>query len=356
MMPLQLAARAQGLPPLPDMSMFPPPTGAYQVGRTNYHWIDESRDELNTDEEDQRELMITVWYPADVEEGAEMALYREDLNGPNVEEVLPHFGADSSDPFAMAMADLKTYAYADAPISETESSYPVLTFSHGSGGMPADYSLQILELASHGYVVVGINHTYYSGVSVFPDGRIIGSAFSSGFSESLRIASETTSAEDVSFVIDQLEILNSDDEIFATRLDLEHIGTLGHSMGGAIAVLAASMDPRIQAVVNEDAFINPESYPAIEQPFMFFSAGTDFFPSEGPKYTVIVNGFEHGSFGDFAAFIPEIGTIDSERTVEIVRVYLLTFFDKYLKGVPSELLDGSSNAYPEVTIEAENIE
>jgi hypothetical protein len=116
------------------------------------------------------------------------------------------------------------------------------------------------------------------------------------------------------------------------------------------------MDSRIQAVVNEDAYIMPESYPAIEQQFMFFSAGAPDFPAQGPKYVLVVKGFEHGSFGDFVAYGPGLGSIDGERSVEIVRTFLLDFFDKYLRGEPSELLDGSSDDYPEVAIEASNTE
>ena len=354
---LALVTVAQDTLPIPDISMFPAPTGPYQVGRTSYHWVDETRDELNTDDEDQRELMVTVWYPADVEAGSEMAVYRDDLNVPNVEEVLVHFGVNGVDPFAEALIGLRTYAYEDAPLSEAEASYPVLTFSHGSGGIPQDYSLQILELASHGYIVMAVNHTFYSAVSVFPDGRMIGSVFRRrGFTESVRIEAETVSAEDISFVLDQVESLNADDAKFAGRIDLERVGAVGHSMGGAIVVLAAAMDDRIQAVVNEDAFIKPESYPSIEQPFMFFSTSTEFFPAQGPKYTVIVDAFEHPAFLDFATFVPEFTSLEGERTVEIIRVYLLAFFDKYLKGEPSELLDGNSEDYPEVRIEAENIE
>lgn len=332
--------------------MFPPATGPYQVGRTHYHWIDEARDEPNTVEKDYRELMVTIWYPADLEESAEMAVYREDLNSAKAEEVLDLLGANSDDPFAIALTELKTYAYQDAPVSENESSYPVLTFSHDSGSIPADYSLQLMELASHGYIVVAINHTYYSGVTVFPDGRVIGPVQFG--SEMVRIQSEMRGSVDVLFVLDQLELLNTDNEQFAGRLELEQIGAFGHSMGGAIAVLAASMDTRIKAVVNEDSFIAVESYPAIEQPFMFFSSGiAKSFPAQGPKYIVTVNDFEHPSFTDFVVMIPKLSNIEGKRSAEIVRVYLMTFFNKYLKGEDSELLDGTSDAYPEVTVKAE---
>jgi hypothetical protein len=40
--------------------------------------------------------------------------------------------------------------------------------------------------------------------------------------------------------------------------------------------------------------------------------------------------------------------------VKIINSYMLAFFDEYLKGERSPLLDGSSPNYPEVTIEIRN--
>ncbi|EKD23389.1 MAG: hypothetical protein ACD_82C00074G0002 [uncultured bacterium] len=50
-----------------------------------------------------------------------------------------------------------------------------------------------------------------------------------------------------------------------------------------------------------------------------------------------------GLFGGFG-----VGDIDGFRATEIVNAYLGSFFDKYLKGKPSELLDGKSKKYSEV--------
>jgi len=41
-------------------------------------------------------------------------------------------------------------------------------------------------------------------------------------------------------------------------------------------------------------------------------------------------------------------SLDGFRTVEIVRSYLLDFFNKYLREQPSKLLDGSDEQYPEM--------
>ncbi|MBN1564973.1 MAG: hypothetical protein JXA10_14095 [Anaerolineae bacterium] len=48
-----------------EMIMFRAPSGPYPVGRTLFYWIDEARAEIHTAEQnDVRELMIDVWYPA----------------------------------------------------------------------------------------------------------------------------------------------------------------------------------------------------------------------------------------------------------------------------------------------------
>src|SRR5215831_14100538 len=58
----------------------PPPSGSHGVGRLIYHWTDTSRSEpLSGQKDARREVLIFVWYPAEVDPGAERALY------------LPHF-------------------------------------------------------------------------------------------------------------------------------------------------------------------------------------------------------------------------------------------------------------------------
>ena len=75
--------------------------------------------------------------------------------------------------FINAIDFIPTNSVTNAPVAEAESAYPVLIFSHGFGGLPELNTIQAEELASQGYVVVALNHTYDSIVNVFPDGRII---------------------------------------------------------------------------------------------------------------------------------------------------------------------------------------
>lgn len=45
-----------------------------------------------------------------------------------------------------------------------------------------------------------------------------------------------------------------------------------------------------------------------------------------------------------------------QRAVEIVRAYVLAFFDKYVKEGDVPLLDGPSEEYPEINIQVRGIE
>jgi hypothetical protein len=159
-------------------------------------------------------------------------------------------------------------------------------------------------------------------------------------------------AQDIIFAIDQVETLNSNDPegMFTGRFDPDGVGVVGHSLGAAAAVVAGPMDDRILAVINEDGIILPYTYPRVEQPFMYFSAGEPRFEFDGVNYTVIVLEFHHLSFTDLVLFVPGFGSVSPARSVEIARAYVLAFFDEYVKGIEQPLLDGSFDDFPEVDV------
>lgn len=66
---------------------------------------------------------------------------------------------------------VKTHSYRDAALSDAQPTYPVLVFSHGFWGAPGQNTVQMEELASHGYVVFSVGHPYESMELRFPDGR-----------------------------------------------------------------------------------------------------------------------------------------------------------------------------------------
>ena len=351
--------------------LFPAPTGSYTVGTTSRYFIDEARDEpFTADTTDKRELMVQFWYPAAVEEGTAPAPYMPNSNlvVPEFNTIFSNLGIElslSSDKFA----GFQSHTFADAPISDLQPSYPVLIFSHGWTATPVFFSAQLEEMASHGYIVAGINHTYASTMTLFPDGHVV--TFSDFFSDAATVAEIVV--EDQIFMVNQLQALNADDpqSTFTGRLNLEQLGVFGSSLGGAAAALACYQDSRFKAGIDEDGFLSGRVVQeGMDQPFMFMNNQHGTQNEErvyqrllrGPAYSLRFDGFEHVNFSDLPLW-PDIsplieasliGDIDGLRSVQLTNAYVLAFFDKYLKGEDEPLLDGSSAEYPEVTIRSRN--
>jgi predicted dienelactone hydrolase len=376
--------RGQDATPTTKRIELPAPTGPHAVGRTSFDWADSSRVELFTDDPaDVRELAVWVWYPAAPAATSEPAAY---LPGEWGAVLGPVLGFDPS--------RVAAHSVESAPLAGEPASYPVLIFSPGSGFFAAAYAALAEELASHGYIVVGVNHPYNANVTVFADGRVI-----LGVPDAQPLPPDVDGqggtgdtiteihAADLQFVLDQLERLNDEAGPFQGRLDRSRIGLVGHSLGGAAAAEACRVDRRCDAAVDMDGALWGEAAATglpvpflllmAEQPSCRELAASGLTTIEEcetaqavltptwetahqaarPGYWLTVAGSRHGSFSDLP-FLPlpsELAdpllggaTIVPARMWRVTNDYLLAFFDRHLNGVPSPLLDGPSPAYPEV--------
>jgi len=354
------------LPVLIPVFRLPEPTGPYPVGTAMLYLVDYARPEtLSPDPNDYRELMVQVWYPARAEPGARLA--------PLMEHPPPQFGH---------LSLVRTHAYRDVPVSNAQPSYPVLIFSHGHVGFIEQNLTQMEELASQGYIVCSMAHPYHTIATGFPDGRVVpadsdlANDFLKGISPSREVYAEHLRiwTDDTRFLIDELERFQAGEKesLFVGKLDMDRLGIFGQSFGGVTAVQVCSLDDRCQAGINLDAGL-PGNYTGrvtdfrLDQPFMFmlnesagYNRGVIFGGLDNTVYVVTVRGTRHFDFTDLGLYSPvfkfteSFGLIDRRRMVEIINSYTAAFFDRYLKGETSPLLDGPSPDYPEVTIEMRN--
>jgi len=393
---------------------FPKPTGQYAVGIKKYHWIDKSRKETLSDDpaHPNRELMVNIWYPA-------QGKLPEKLSTPYAPYLVDYFKKNHNLNLFSSLFHRRVYTYAQPESSNASEMqrYPIIIFSHGSEVTRDHNTAQCEELASHGYVVVGISHTYNSGVVQFPDGRIIDGAKvmrerckNKNLVQILQQFDQDveTWISDVGFVLDELEqLVTCKESIFYQRLDQKNIGIFGHSVGGGTAAQICRRDSRVKVGVALDGFLlGVDADKKFDKPFMFMLAGDRAKTFERPwtkddwkkfdivsqsdekafksyylpaiqrlaqsigrdVYTFDVETAGHLDFCDIAflmnashfwrnmmltgvadgAFCTE--SIDGFRATEIVNAYLVNFFDKYLKGQPSELLDGDDKRYEEVVV------
>ena len=357
----------------------PAPTGSYSVGRTEYDWVDNSRvDPLSGNGNAKRELAVWVWYPA-----------VRSQNDATVPYLPPDWVTARNKDQDMAggiiesrYSSIHTHSFADVPLADAQSAYPIIIMEPGMGPIPTDYTVYAENLASHGYIVFGINPTYTSNLIVFPDGRIVPRSQAGIIPDSADAAEADRDAsrigkvwtEDVLFVMAQLQSLNTDQSsLFHNKLDLAHIGIFGHSFGGATAASVCEIDPRCKAGADLDGTLfSYQAGAALQAPFMFMAEDNcgkncdtmrqSYSASNSAAYYLSIKGTRHFNFSDMPLRLPPlssillrqlgyIGSIQPERGLEISNTYLVAFFDQYLKGTNSELLQSSTSPYPEVQFE-----
>jgi predicted dienelactone hydrolase len=351
------------LPIILPVFRLPDPTGQYQIGTTKLYLVDSTRPETFTpNPDDHREFMVRIWYPAQVEAGGRPA--------PLMEHMPLQFSH---------LSLVQTHAYQDAPVSNAQSSYPVLIFSHGHVGFVEQNLTLMEELASHGYIVCSIAHTYQAIITVFPDGRVVpadsalANDFLHGKSPTQAINAEHLRlwTEDTRFLIDELERIQAGEResLLVGKLDMDRLGIFGQSFGGVTAVQVCIVDDRCQAGISLDSGL-PSDYtgratePPLKQPFMFMLNEVAWFYRRGileklnnTTYAVSVGGTTHFNFTDLVLYSPilkftrEFGPIEGDRMVKIINAYVVAFWDEYLNGEISPLLDSPSPDFPEVIIE-----
>ncbi len=350
------------------------PTGPHPVGVTSYEWVDNERtDERLETPSGHRRLVVKVWYPAIASDApTEPYVDKSHVEGIARDIKLPGFVLSH-------LALVRTNARRDVGIASGNETFPVVLFSHGYAMAPEIYGFTVEQLASHGYVVVSIAHTYDGARVVFRDGT---HASFEPAGDMKRMDTMLKSIEprlavwmaDARFVLNQVTKLNTSDERFKGRLDLEHVGYAGHSFGGATAYAILAVDPRFKAALNMDgALFGSVEQAQPTQPFMLMNADVQNLtdkdlarvgmtrqefdalferleshwaastaPTKGPRYRVRIVGTTHGSFSDLPSFLPAIfsGSLPTLDAYRRINQYSLAFFDQHLKGQSSPILVG----------------
>ena len=333
-------------------------------------------EKITDDPSDKRDLMLKIWYPSAQDVSSlkgEKYIADASRAGFAVKYGLP--------PGALNYLDrVETYAYEGIPVAE--ETFPVLIFSHGYGSKAHGYYALLSEIASQGYVIVNMNHTYESLGVTLPDGsekyfdyayqgeiaadgmtvvQPLIDAFKEGQSYEerhpvVRRASldyfegrvQDRWAQDMIAAIDLLETWNAEGPLKG-KLDLDRIGVFGHSVGGGSAGNLAMKDKRIKAAANLDGiqwgekidttYSIPYLYMSADWPaehedinsHVYMNKSTDYF------YETKLLQSGHPNFMDIPFMIPVqslagTGEIDPYMGNEIITKLVTSFFDRHLKG------------------------
>ncbi|MFF3072019.1 alpha/beta hydrolase family protein [Kitasatospora sp. NPDC057904] len=374
-LPLPLAGAAMASPAQPVATSapasasaafhgeLPRPTGPFAAGEEVLHLTDPDRTDPWVPAAGPRQLTVSMFYPARPGTG-EAAPYMTPGEAQNflATRVPPGTGLRPQD-----LVDTKTYAYTGAKAAGGK--HPLVVLSPGFENPHATLTGLAADLASRGYVVALVGHTYEDSGETLADGSTPGCALcDSGAPDSL----PDSRAKDVSFVLDRLTGHHPVWRL-AHLIDRDRIGMAGHSIGGASTLNAMAADERILAGVNMDgSFFPPVPTDKLDgRAFLLLGKQSDHSagsgdPSwgqawagwDGYKPWLAVAGTTHASFTDVPVLAAEAGlplppgtTTSPERGMQLTREYVGAFFDQTLKGLHEPLLDGPSAANPEVSFQ-----
>jgi predicted dienelactone hydrolase len=251
---------------------------------------------------------------------------------------------------------------------------PVVIFSHGLGGSREGAAYYGDHLASHGFIVVYVQHPG-SDVGIF-DGKGLSRAVADA---SLSPRSALDRFFDIPFALDQLAAMSQAPGPLQGRLDLNRIGMSGHSFGAVTTEVMAGQVFRAGASLPEPRFKaflamspspdrdgdNARAFARITRPFLFLTGTRDeaqvgpralesaenrdkpFEAITGvPENLVVLTGGDHMVFSGRQ----EMGRSrpGDERFRDIVKAASLAFWDAYLMDDDAAahwLRDGGLAAY-----------
>jgi dienelactone hydrolase len=306
----------------------PGKTGSYEVATAKYTWTDNSRVEEFSESGGNRALTVEFWYP-----------------------------------------------------ENADKTYPLVVFSHGAFGFSGSNYSTFESLASNGYVVASIGHTYHAFYTKDTSGKvtIVNSDFINKVSE-INAVHDTQHEEEIFNTTKEWMKLRRDDENFVINtilaecendvtdtlfsiIDTKKIGLMGHSLGGAASAQIGRERDDIDAVIvldgtmlgeeiafeNNAVVLNDTPYPVpllnvyaedhyTNSKELVGDAYDNFHAAQNAvcAYETVFKKAGHLNFTDLPLFSPAlakilgVGTIDERYCIETMNKVVLEFFNSYL--------------------------
>jgi len=234
-----------------------PPSGPYQVGTLVMNLQDEGRMDIYSDKEGPREIRVQVFYPTETKSQSYVPWF---LDGEGAAQSfaesyhLPGF-------FLSHLSDVKSHSILDAPIAKA-GEFPVVIISHGWGSSRVLHQNLSEMLASNGYVVFAIDHTYAATMTrssngqltlqkkdILPDEDYLDEA-----EEMIQVFSE-----DIGMVMDRLQFIQETHPTLKGTMNVFNVGLIGHSTGGG-GVVHYAMNHEVTSVIGLDAWVEPMTH------------------------------------------------------------------------------------------------
>jgi dienelactone hydrolase len=342
--------------PADSVISLPAPTGPHRVGVFVTTWWDSSRVDTTDGTPAPRPIGLELWYPAAPDDAAPAPYAAESRALGELGRLLEH---------------VRVHARWRAPFATGLRRVPVLVLSTGRSAATYDYTSLAEDLASHGYVVLGVDSPGLSRM-VSPAGVPMGvapaptlamlqhfDAADAFFEPMIRDV-----AADLRFVVHGLGRLDRSDPLLAGHLDRSRLGMLGHSNGALAASRACAEEPACRACLGiEGTQAREIRKGGVRKPYaLWISEQSLGFDAEGvyrelgahspSNYTVIeVARAGHNSATDLVLVRPALFHYDmpAAEGIALARTAVRAFFDEHVAGRRNALRD-ALRAHPELQV------
>lgn len=357
-------------PPSPSASSplphsLPPPPNDTNVFITNFTFTDHSRvDPFAPCCHQPRRLVLTLFQPTNCTTTKQKP-YMPPATAALYDTMFSSLGIPNG--------TFEAFRLEMCPSPPKNTDFPVVLFSTGLGGSRLTYSVLCQWVASIGFNVVSIDHTYDAPIVEFPDGSFILAANITLPDDLPKLLAARVA--DVQSVLKLLSNSTAAKEKGIPLFNTKHVGMFGHSLGGATAAESMLVEPTLVGGLNMDGSVHGHAVNHTQNdPFVIFAAEhhnqsndeswTEFWQAlKGTKLQLQVNETAHGSFADYlvlansiginASSVPAvkdiIGSINGVRMMSILRSYVGGFFQETLDSKNVRLLQGPSPLFPEVS-------
>lgn len=364
--------------PIPRL---PQPDGPYAIGTALFALTQPERpDPYGRADGETRRFPVQVWYPAANTENARRMPWNAHSDA-FARAAVRRLSLPFARVFFSHLDYAMSHSYEDAPPLNDGGPYPVVIYSHGWTGWRTVAINEVERLASEGFVVFAPDHTYGAMASVFPDGEAVPNYPPAmppkdpveAWQQGIELLVDTY-AGDLNHLLDVLPRVNAGDikTPVAGLLDLERIGLYGHSTGGGAVTEVATLDPRVDAALALDPWVEPVSKDVVatslDVPYMSIRSeewatrdgdnnaklARILEKAEEPVWDLYLAGTEHRDFTVAPLLFPwgyYFGLSDSKagrRELQVTDDYIEAFFARYLKGEDLHWFDTASSAYPEM--------
>lgn len=337
------------------------------VGRKVFVLKEKSR--IDPISNETREVLISIYYPSNPVEHESKYISLFEPNISSAVDMLSSMGVDRN-----YICNLDTKIHNDESVDITAKNCPIIFVAPAFGVVRDMYSFCVEHLVECGFVVITIGATHESIFSIFPDRRFVQQSNVISEIDSLDIHSWKQllklRVEDMSLVMKNVDkVLDSDKDLRAI-VDVNEMGIIGHSLGGAAAYELLKREKRIKASIlldpsfhlmttkKEEGVSVPLlvarqekcSFEELENeispdllPLLLTGYESLFNSSDLNSSFIKLNGAHHMTFSDIPIHYNEDGIEHKHSTIN---KYISAFLEKHLKKEESkfhELLKNKIN-------------